>query len=381
MSLSKIKRIEVLDGLRGIAVLIVFLSHSSGRDQSMASFLNFHGIGHIGVYLFFTLSAFLLGLGIFSKSLTSNNIKSFFIKRSLRIIPLYYTIVTGIFLFQVIFNHYSPTYLHVSNGWSGYFEHLYFYRGDGVFWSIVAEVQFYLLVPILAWLILKFKKKAIIFLSIVATVNFVLYLLKYGQVTEFLHYLSPNTLKRGTFIDIFLPGLILSYFVIFKNDLLHKYKDTIHKVATVLFIVGSFLTISLVSRNFLGFHRPLFAFRFLSLPFAIGFSIITLSLYMGNPKMTRFFKMHFLRFIGKIGFSFYLLHMVIFEIVNQFSIHHTIKFFLSFAIISLVSYIFYIIIEKPSIKLSYNLINKLGYRSSISEENKPTFKQLSHQKA
>jgi hypothetical protein len=40
------------DGARGLAVLLVWLSHSSGRGQEIASWLSFLGLGHIGVMLF-----------------------------------------------------------------------------------------------------------------------------------------------------------------------------------------------------------------------------------------------------------------------------------------------------------------------------------------
>jgi len=46
------KHIVVLDGMRGLAVFFVFMSHTSGRGMALASWLNFHGIGLVGVYLF-----------------------------------------------------------------------------------------------------------------------------------------------------------------------------------------------------------------------------------------------------------------------------------------------------------------------------------------
>ena len=331
------KRIEVLDGLRGLAVLIVFLSHTSGRDQSIAGFLNFHGIGHIGVYLFFTLSAFLLGLGLFSKPLSSQNIKSFFIKRVLRIAPLYYIIVSGVFLVQIIYSNYSTKYLHVSNGLNGYLEHIYFYRGDGVFWSIVSEMQFYLIVPILGWILLKFKRKGIIILLLIAILNFALYLMKYAGINDYLLYVSPNTLQRGTFIDIFIPGLIMAYLVQSKMDFLKSNEKLIHKIANVSLIFGGILTVALVSKNFLGINQPLYHFRFLSMFFGTAFSIITLSLYIKNDFLNDLFKRKFLRFIGKIGFSFYLIHMAVFEIINKTDLHHTLKFLTSLTIILIVS--------------------------------------------
>ena len=320
--------------------------------------MDFHGIGHIGVYLFFTLSAFLLGLGLFSKPFSSQSIKSFFIKRVLRIAPLYYIIVSGVFLVQIIFSYYSPKYLHVSNGLNGYLEHIYFYRGDGIFWSIVSEMQFYLIVPILGWILLKFKRKGIIILLLIALLNFALYLMKCAGINDYLLYVSPNTLQRGTFIDIFIPGLIVAYLVQFKMDFLKSNKNLIDKLANVFLIFGGFLTVALISKNFLGLNQPLYYFRFLSMFYGIAFSIIALSLYMKNDFLNHVFKLKFLRFIGKVGFSFYLIHMAVFEIVNKTDLHHTLKFFTSLTVILIVSSVTYNLIEKPSIRLSYWIINK-----------------------
>lgn len=354
------KRIDVLDGLRGMAVMIVFLSHTAGRDQALSPILDFKGIGHIGVYLFFTLSAFLLGLGILSKPLNSKNIKAFFIKRSLRIIPLYYTVVTGVYLYQQYSDTYSPRYLYVSNGFKGYLEHLVFYRGDGIFWSIVSEIQFYLIVPILAWILLRLKRKGIYLLIGLAVINFILYLSKYAQLNDYILYISPNTLGRGTFIDIFLPGLIVAYFVVFQLNIIEKYSRRIHQLASILLIGGGLLTLILVSDNFLGFNQLFYEFRFFSLFFGVAFSLITLSMYIGNPWLNQFFRNRLLRLIGKVGFSFYLLHMVVFQIINTFDIASPIKFFISFVSILILSMTTFQIIEKNSINWSYRLINRLG---------------------
>lgn len=366
------KRIDVLDGLRGLAVMMVFLSHTAGRDQALMPFLDFKGIGHIGVYLFFTLSAFLLGLGILSKPLNSKSIKAFFIKRSLRIIPLYYTVITGVYLFQKYSNSYSPKYLHISNGFQGYLEHLVFYRGDGIFWSIVSEIQFYLLVPVFAWILLKFKKKGIYFLCGLAIINFILYLSKYAKLNDYILYVSPNTLERGTFIDIFLPGLILAYFVVFKMEIVERNSKLIHRLATSLLLFGGLLTLILISDNFLGFHQPFYEFRFFSLLFGMAFSLITLSMYLGNPQLNKYFKNKLLRLIGKVGFSFYLLHMAVFEIINSTNIASPLKFLISFGIVMLVSMTTFRLIEQNSINLSYRLINNLGLSTKKKAPNSNT---------
>ncbi|WP_397535366.1 acyltransferase family protein [Roseateles sp.] len=49
-----------LEGLRGMAALMVIASHASGLGLDLIPGLSLTGIGKQGVYLFFALSAFLL---------------------------------------------------------------------------------------------------------------------------------------------------------------------------------------------------------------------------------------------------------------------------------------------------------------------------------
>src|SRR6476620_3181673 len=75
-----------LDGIRGLAILLVVGFHNFG-------YLTLFKFGWLGVDLFFVLSGYLI-TGILYKSLgTENYLKNFYIKRVLRIFPLYYSIL------------------------------------------------------------------------------------------------------------------------------------------------------------------------------------------------------------------------------------------------------------------------------------------------
>ena len=337
---------------------MVFLSHTSGREQVLVPGLNFLGIGHVGVYLFFCLSSFLLGLGLFSKPFDSAAVKKFFIKRVLRIVPLYYFVVTTVFLIQYFSGVYDNSYLHVSGGLSGYFEHLYFYRGDGIFWSIVTEMQFYLVVPLLVYLLLKNTRLAILLFAVVAGINFILYLGKYGLDWSYISYVTPNTIGRGTFIDVFLPGVVAAYLVTKKRDWVERYQVLITRYSTIVFIGLIAMTFILICKNFLGFNRPFYEFRFFSLIYGIGFSAFIMSSYLGNP-LNRIFNNRVLGYFGVVGFSFYLLHMLVFQYLNSTELADPrLKFLLSLFLVTSLSTITFHLIEKPSIKVSYWLSKK-----------------------
>jgi len=98
------ERLPQLDGIRGIAILVVMLHNESGRYP----FLYFDHIfanGWMGVDLFFALSGFLI-TGILLDTKPSNRyFKNFYARRCLRIWPLYYS---SLFLMFVIIPFLRP---------------------------------------------------------------------------------------------------------------------------------------------------------------------------------------------------------------------------------------------------------------------------------
>ena len=81
----KKKRIEELDFLRGIAVILVLFRHHEFFEP-------LHRAGWIGVDLFFVLSGFLVSKLLFIQFKDSMNVKisNFLVRRGLKIYPLFY---------------------------------------------------------------------------------------------------------------------------------------------------------------------------------------------------------------------------------------------------------------------------------------------------
>lgn len=84
-------RDPALDGLRGIAILLVFFFHYGGGLRAPSPLLRVAGYlaqgGWVGVELFFVLSGFLI-TGLLLDA--PNNLSGFYTRRALRILPLYW---------------------------------------------------------------------------------------------------------------------------------------------------------------------------------------------------------------------------------------------------------------------------------------------------
>lgn len=150
--------IPSLDGLRGLAVALVFMRHAAylgGYRDSLPPVLGtFMLNGWVGVDLFFILSGFLISRPFFSDRPFAW--KSYLTRRALRILPAY------LFVMVVAAAGWIPFYVvnHESLGWRAFY-HLLFLQdylpSDIVvaFWSLGVEEKFYLLAPLLFPLILR----------------------------------------------------------------------------------------------------------------------------------------------------------------------------------------------------------------------------------
>jgi len=165
-------RIPALDGLRGVAILLVLLRHAifgvssvqGIETHSRLTFL-FLAAGQLtwsGVDLFFVLSGFLIGGILLDARPSPRYFQTFYLRRVYRILPLYFVVIC-LSLLSHLLAEFSPgraartsplpfpwwTYLlFIQNFWMA---HLGTFgpSGIGITWSLAIEEQFYLSVPLL----------------------------------------------------------------------------------------------------------------------------------------------------------------------------------------------------------------------------------------
>jgi peptidoglycan/LPS O-acetylase OafA/YrhL len=99
--------IPALDGIRAFAVMAVVVYHRRVCFDN-TWFAPISHCGWVGVDVFFVLSGFLITRNLFSTKARSNYFSSFYLKRMLRIQPLYLILVVCAFLGYAISNRPSP---------------------------------------------------------------------------------------------------------------------------------------------------------------------------------------------------------------------------------------------------------------------------------
>ncbi|MFZ6732636.1 acyltransferase family protein [Undibacterium sp. Ji42W] len=166
-------RFASLDGLRAISIIAVIWHHTAptGINEVLA------GIGAQGVQLFFAISGFLITTLLLRERERNGKIdlKAFYLRRSLRIFPLYYgTLALYIVLVYVLESHSEPgqAFFHNLIYFATYTSNI-FVTLDGrvIFyfaWSLAAEEQFYLVWPPLLLLAGSVKRASIILISVIA---------------------------------------------------------------------------------------------------------------------------------------------------------------------------------------------------------------------
>jgi peptidoglycan/LPS O-acetylase OafA/YrhL len=151
--------IRKLNTLRGLAALIVLVSHYSNESGLFGKALGL-GAGQFGVMIFFLLSAFLISFLYLDRQSGPGAVFNFAIARIARVIPLYFLIVI---LSYLAINHLPGSigrYAFGIPGTEDLLAHLLFFQGTNLLWTIPPEIHFYVLFAVL-WLFWSRLKLAI----------------------------------------------------------------------------------------------------------------------------------------------------------------------------------------------------------------------------
>lgn len=344
--------IPQLDGIRGLAILLVISFHYWG-NIAVFSF------GWCGVDLFFVLSGYLITSRLIALQQQKNSLKKFYINRALRILPLYYLTLLIFYVgFNLLvkkqnfflFNFYNHNWLSFGlfcQNWS-----LIFYHGVKEnfldhFWSLAVEEQFYILWPFFLYTFWnkKYFYKLVFVIIILIIITRSLIYIKYPEWSDYRHYFY-NTFCR---MDAFLIGGCL--FLLQKENKAKQYTRYCF-AAVIILILGIYFT-----GNAGGIANPFISTAGFTL-IAIMFAGLIYAASSNSLKLISIiFNYRWLKFIGKISYGLYIFHWIVLrilelkmeqELVRYFhfnsAIAHAMSLFVCLAIsyfISVISYFYF----------------------------------------
>ncbi len=200
--------VPALDGVRGVAILLVILYHFASSMQVLginSPLLVPFAFGWCGVDVFFALSGFLITGILLDTKASANYFRAFYARRVLRIFPLYYGALALMIVLRAsfpdagIWGSYADLGAPGSYLWPALFlQNLAIsFRGtdaSGVlahYWSLAVEEHFYLLWPLLVWLLSRRWTAILAMLAFAGSVAARALALHRGMDTDYVFGLTP----------------------------------------------------------------------------------------------------------------------------------------------------------------------------------------------
>jgi peptidoglycan/LPS O-acetylase OafA/YrhL len=304
--------IPSLDGIRGLAALMVFLSHAAFPRQIPGGF---------GVTVFFFLSGYLIttllrreyeGTGAIS-------LRNFYLRRVYRILPPMYIVLTAAVLLDVagVFNSSMSLagvlaqYAHLGNYWLVNFGQEGLAPATSIMWSLAVEEHFYLLFPLaLGLLYRRFDSRGIarILLAVCGLV-----LLWRACLVYFLGYGHDYTyVATDTRLDSLLYGCILG---VWSNPAMDREQKTFGKGTWLALLAVSFVILMFTFVYRSESFREVFRYSLQGIGL---FSIFYCAVRFHHWKAFAWLETRPMRALGLISYTFYLVHVPVLLLVKKY---------------------------------------------------------------
>jgi peptidoglycan/LPS O-acetylase OafA/YrhL len=273
--------IPELDGLRGVAVSMVIIGHGTGYSL----------VAVAGVGLFFVLSGFLITRILIRSARKRHYFTNFYMRRALRIWPLYYLIVAVAFLTPLFtFSHLTnPAYRYVF-----YIQNFWPMTSAppllGPTWSLAIEEQFYLVWPLVVWISGTPRR-----ISQIAAV--LILLTPVVRVLYATHRIDPYAATFGRMDGLAMGAALATLSISSPGPSRRKATFLIICLA----VAGAFLPL---------LHYTLLRKAFKDTATSLVFvALVGFAFFWTGSRMTALLRNSALRYMGKISYCAYLIHL------------------------------------------------------------------------
>ncbi|MFC4305687.1 acyltransferase family protein [Cohnella boryungensis] len=338
-----------LDGIRGMACSMVLISHIFGNQYKMW----FGGLGKMGVWLFFVLSAFLLSNYFFSKpkrSLDPLEWVNYFTRRFLRVFPI----------FIIVLVIYRLDYFLVENDQS-FIDHILLKVGNGHFWTIPVEMKYYILLPIVIVSVIYLFSLNWLFSVVGLAVLICLH--QWSIPAEDTQIASISLM---TYLPVFVSGSIAALIHTKLIDICIPKKIRLF-MDVIAFIIIAAIIISLpavFSEFFVQIPSTFYDKKFIY--YGILYSIFILCVMHGQGYSRKLFESKVLRYIGIYSFSAYLIHPIILYNVRKYIPDVTLMGVIIMVVTIIISStILYHVFERPFTKI--NILSSRKKKLNIAQ--------------
>jgi peptidoglycan/LPS O-acetylase OafA/YrhL len=345
------KHFKELDGIRGVAALMVMWLHYFSSDtllrtsRLVSTISRFASIGQTGVDLFFVLSGFLITRILLVAQAEPRYFRNFYAKRALRILPLYY-----FFLFIFLF---VQPYLvgQKPHSFSSYWWWLVYLQnippafgltayGPNHYWSLAVEEQFYLVWPLLVLLLSRRALVVTCVLLIPAALILRVFLLEAGVDVFYFTLTRLDALSLGSLLALLEPS-ILEHRALSMKRFLYGLSATLAPLVPLYLIFSKSHAIWLESVKY-----PLigtFYFCFLGFAITMPRDFLVCRILTSAPMC----------FFGRISFGLYVYHEFCFFWVGHFLANWDplVLLPIAFGAATLIAYVSFRVIESPFLEL------------------------------
>jgi peptidoglycan/LPS O-acetylase OafA/YrhL len=375
--------IRALDGVRAIAALSIVIFHTlllQHVEYQPAS----QAIGNVwyylsmGVQLFFVLSGFLLFRPYARAILSGAALPSwarFYQRRALRILPVYWVALAVMFAAQWTTAN-KPFWLNALAHITLLHDNFPRFNRDldGPFWTLAVEVQFYLLLPLIAAGVARLMRGS---RSASRLIGALLGIIALAEVVRWLDTLlmasvTPNALAhgggeaarfilalatmgmQGKNLEVFFVGALCATIYVIATEREALARHTQRRAARWLLGVGALISAfaapawELGAGTFTpGAHWGLDVITY-PLIVGVSFGAVTLGVVWGGPLVRGVFSAAPLRFVGLISYSMYVWHLPILH--GDLALFAHMPVWLRLVFVLLVSYLSYQLLERPFLR-------------------------------